>query len=242
MGGNSKVTMLSSKMFRYNPYVAYFPLLYLPVWFNCCRALVGMSSRGNPSPEKNAAIPAPSAPSLESEGLLWFPDLTAYDPYLSAIFFGLLLYAPSGGFQGLRLVEISPTIRGWTGFKYWFYRCSPIVLPAIYSIGVSTYRPPAALALFCVCSYACAFLQRGLMRRWIGVGKNTIMPAHPREMRMRKVVAIDANGIPSYGRSPRVPKTFEDLFERTQIRPSPGRPPLTSDPAQKIAQQPSDRV
>lgn len=244
IGGNSKVTMLFSKKLRYNPYVAMLPVLYSPVWCSCFQVLAGMSSRGNPSAEEVAAFPVfPYNPSLASEGLLWFPDLTAFDPLLCAVFVGLLIKnAASGGFQGLRLMESFPTAHGWPRFKYSFYRYSSTVISAAVGIKLFTFYPPAALVLFCVSSSACALVQRGLMRKWIGESKNTIMPARPREMKMRRVVAIDADGIPSYGKSSRVPKEFDDLFERTQIRDGPDRTQLTSESAQPIAQKPSHRV
>ncbi len=223
---NSKVAMLLFKKSRHSPYVALLPVLYLPVWLNCNYVLASMTTRGSPSPE----------------GLLWFPDLTAFDPFLSILFVGLLVQAgASEWLQGLRLVDTFSKTRGGPYLKSWVYRY-PTLFPALCSIGFYLLHPPAAVALFCVSSSACALVQRAFMRRWMGRGQNTIMPARPREMRMRVAVATDANGIPSYGQSWRVPKEFDDLFARTQIRPSPGRAPFTSHPAQSNVHKPSGRV
>ena len=243
IGGNSKVTMLFSKKLIYKPYIAMLPVLYWPVWANCVYVLMRMNGWGDSPPEKVAAYPVPTVPSLASEGLLWFPDLTAFDPFLCTVFVGLLINnAASAGFQGLRLRETFPTAHGWPRFKYWFYSTSSIVISALFGICFYGSQVPATLALFCVSSSACALVLRGLMRRLIGQSKNTIMPAQPREMEMRKAVATHAHGIHSYGPSALVPKEFDDLFQRTQTTLSSRRTPLTSDPAQSIAQKPSHRV
>ncbi|KAF7508752.1 hypothetical protein GJ744_008999 [Endocarpon pusillum] len=243
LGGNSKVTMLFSKQLKYNPYVAMLPVLYWPVWASCVYVLMGMSGWGDSSPEKVAAYPVPTDPSLASEGLLWFPNLTAFDPFLCTVFFGLLISnAASAGFQGLRLRGTFSTAHGWPRFKYRLYTTPSIVISALFGICFLGAEVPAVLALFCVSSSACALVQRGLMRRLIRQSTNTIMPAHPREMKMRRGAATDAHGIRSYGQTVLVPKEFDHLFQRTQTTLNSHKAPLASDPAQSIAQKPSHRV
>jgi hypothetical protein len=107
----------------------------------------------------------PGILSLASEGLFWFPDLTAFDPGLSAMF-GYLCIANAifGVYKDFTFVG-QTTIRGFLQQESKVDDVARVILLAAGGGLFFAIQAPAAIALFCISSSLCAVVRRSCMKR-----------------------------------------------------------------------------
>jgi hypothetical protein len=217
----SRLTMLASRHFRYNRYIAMLPLVYLPFWWISWNSLaricmVGQSLLGEPSADLLA-----TQSSMASEGLLWFPDLTASDPILLLALGGLsLANVAVQNVQGFKLPEpfSTPDIRQETGIV--LFRTMAFVCSVLMTSLFAASSAPAAVTLFCIFSSLTALITRAIFKRLVRISKPLILPARPRPMQMRKRIT-DEHGHHHYAESQSVPREWDDVFIQRRFKPAP---------------------
>jgi mitochondrial inner membrane protein COX18 len=210
---NRRRTKLFFRSFTYNRYVAMLPIIYLPVWWHICpQALWEMFAADQLGPETTSAELSASVSSIASEGLLWLPDLTAFNPHLCLAYAGLAIAnAVFGGIHDFRLHEPFSTPQFWQRARVNVFRTAAIVYPVLQTYLFFHAQVPAAIALFCVFSSLTALVTRSMIKRFVGTSKPLIEPARPRSIRLRKRVT-HASGRPYYAGSALVPKEWDDVF------------------------------
>lgn len=164
------------------------PLLYLPVWARCCITLNEMCGLGKlmEAPLDNVDVPAPS---LTTEGLLWFTNLTAFDPILSTSVVVLLVFnawsaAPrQATFLHLTIIPID-----LQNALSKVYKPAAILLSAMFGVSMLAAHNPAAVALYQASSSLCALVTRSVMWRvMLGRSGRLIEPARRKAVRMRTI-------------------------------------------------------
>jgi hypothetical protein len=213
LAGKREEMVLFSTTFRYSRLPSIVPLFYLPFWVHGFNALALISARGG-SPQSNdtANTPVP-IPSFASEGLLWFPDLTASDPILCAVFTILCVTNYLGGISPGFFLDNKASMNRW-GPLYLapLYNIVGVLGSVAVGIVLMSAKVPAAVTLFCVSSSLCSLIQRKWMKRIIGGKENTISPARPRTVEMRRA-SSNTDGRARHGKSASVPARFDEFFD-----------------------------
>lgn len=168
------------KEFGIKTYVALLPLAYLPVWLASISALAQMSGAAPLYWRRFSVHVLPPIPNLASEGLLWFTDLTAFDPPLCAIFgFSCIVNAFFGLYRSFTMPSKEDSE------KQLSERISFMAMVGALSF---LCQVPASVALFGVSSSLCALVQRTIMKRLFGSDGKIIQPARAKGVIMRQEV------------------------------------------------------
>ncbi|KAL2024286.1 hypothetical protein VTK56DRAFT_8768 [Thermocarpiscus australiensis] len=122
-------------------------------------------------------------PSMVTGGCLWFPDLTAADPYciLPFALSGILVlntWPRTGAAQLFGLTSKSPVMPA--EYK-WSLRLQRALLVVAMAIGPATMDLPAALHLYWLSSATLTYVQTELIARWLMPLPKPVHPAKPAE-------------------------------------------------------------
>ncbi len=227
-------TMLSSSNFKYNHYLSMLFVTFLPLWLGGVAVLQTSCIIARAAPELATHEKISRIARLMSEGLLWFPDLTAFDPALCMIFGPLfvanawLSVSPSS-----LLADTTLTVRAWAVFVSFIYRFMAVAGSAVAGLTFYSYHAPAAVMLFCLSSSLCAMVQRSVVKRIVFGGNNMIQPARAKSVLARKRW-MDRSGSTQFAGSEGIPKGWDMIFSDRKLGPDPGlenRTPSTLKPA-----------
>jgi len=213
LGGFDRLTMLLSRHFRFYRYIGMLPLIYVPVWWSSWNNLARICTAGRSSSlaEPSADLLA-SQSSLASEGLLWFPDLTASDPILLLALWGSnLANAAFPGVQDFKLSEPFAAPNYWQEKRIMLFRTVTFIYPVLVTSLFARAGAPAAVTLFCIFSSLTALITRSIFKRFVSLSKPLIPPARPRSMQQRNRIT-DEHGHHHYAESRRVPREWDDVF------------------------------
>ena len=137
------------------------PLAQLPIWLTAIEAvramcgtragLLGMILRS----ENAATAGVPTAPSLATEGILWFPDLLVPDPQLVLPFL----------LSGAVFLNLTHARSGVGNQSVWQKRLHRSLMIVALALGPLTLQVPSAMLVYWISSSLLALLQAMILDR-----------------------------------------------------------------------------
>ena len=161
------------------------PLAQLPIWLTAIEAvramcgtragLLGMILRS----ENAATAGVPTAPSLATEGILWFPDLLVPDPQLVLPFL----------LSGAVFLNLTHARSGVGNQSVWQKRLHRSLMIVALALGPLTLQVPSAMLVYWISSSLLALLQAMILDRAMPMPP-AIKPCDP----MKRLKDITAGG------------------------------------------------